>query len=122
MVRQVQAVILIAVLLWQSLGMLGSAAVEQRAGELTHVAVHWQSVEHHHHADHALHLGENDAAPEGGVAQHQHPDSGFTPTGLVLSHQFALAPTRSQSLVEALQTVWLSATLDGLLRPPKLLT
>jgi hypothetical protein len=121
MSTRVRAFILAAVLLWQSFGMLGSVTVAQRAAELTHLTVHSQSLDHHHHhhTDQALHLGEEDAMQEGGLAQHLHADSGVTPAGLLILFQLSLVLTRSISPLETPQTAWLSPTLDGPLRPPK---
>jgi hypothetical protein len=116
---KVRAFILAAALLWQSLGVLGSAAVAQRAGELMHITGHSQSLEHHHHADHSLHLDAENAVPEGGTAQHLHVDSGVTPAGLLVLFQLALVLTRSVSPLDTLPVVWSSPTLDGPLRPPK---
>ena len=113
MSRSLRALILLAVLLWQSMAMLGSMTVAQRAGELEHLAVHSQDVNHHHHADHALHMDDDN-----GLVQHLHADSGTNATGLLTSLQPSLAHSRSMSPLEASHVIWRSPTLEGPLRPP----
>lgn len=113
MSRSLRALILLAVLLWQSMAMLGSMTVAQRAGELEHLAVHNQDVNHHHHADHALHMDDDD-----GLVQHLHADSGTNATGLLTSLQPSLVHSRSMSPFEASHVIWHSPTLEGPLRPP----
>jgi len=49
--------IFLAVFLWQSLAMLGSTNIAQRAGDLDHMVALSQDANHHHHADHSLHNG-----------------------------------------------------------------
>ena len=113
MSRSLRAFILLAVLLWQSMAMLGQVTVAQRAGELEHLAVHSQDANHHHHADHALHMDDED-----GLVQHLHADSGTNATGLLNSLQPSLAHSRSMSPLEASHVIWRSPTLEGPLRPP----
>lgn len=106
---------LLAVLLWQSMAMLGSVTVAQRAGELEHLAVHCQDANHHHHADQALHMDDDDVA-----VQHLHADSGTHTAGLFNSLLPELARIRSMSPPAASHVIWLSPTLEGPLRPPML--
>jgi hypothetical protein len=113
MSRSLRAFILLAVLLWQSMAMVGSMTVAQRASELEHLAVHSQDANHHHHADHALHMDDDD-----GLVQHLHADSGTNATGLLTSLQLSLAHSRSMSPLEASLAIWRSPTLEGPLRPP----
>jgi len=113
MSRSLRAFILLAVLFWQSLAMLGSVTVAQRSGELEHLAVHSQDANHHHHADHALHMDDDDS-----LVQHLHADSGTHTTGLLTSLQPSLAHSRSMSPLEASHVIWHSPTLEGPLRPP----
>ena len=114
MSRSLRALILLAVLLWQSMAMLSSMTVAQRAGEMEHLAVHSQDTSHHHHhADHALHMDDDD-----GLVQHLHADSGTHATGLLTSLQPAVAISWSLSPVEASHVIWRSPTLEGPLRPP----
>ena len=113
--------IILAVLLWQSLGMLGSAAVAQQAGKLEHLMVHNQDADHHHHADHALHMdshADNLGADGDGPVQHLHADSGTNTTGPLTSFQPAVAAVRSMSPPQTRYALWRSPTLEGPLRPP----
>ena len=122
MIRRSRALFLLAVLLWQSLGMLGSAAVAQQAGKLEHLMVHSQDAEHHHHhADHALHMDDHadDLGADGdGPVQHLHADSGTNTTGLLTSFQPAVTAVRSMSPPVTRQALWRSPILAGPLRPP----
>lgn len=113
MLRSSRALILLAVFLWQSLAVLGSTNLAQRAGELEHLIAHCQDAGHHHHADQSLHMDDDD-----GPLQHLHADTNGNTTGLLTSLQLAVAGVRSMSPPEANHTVWLSPTLEGPLRPP----
>lgn len=74
--------------------------------------VHSQDTSHHHHADNAIHLSEDD-----GAVQHMHADSGAGSAALLPSMNPELA-VQSTSPPETISTRWLSPTLEGLLRPP----
>jgi DNA-binding phage protein len=77
--------------------------------------VHSQDANHHHHADHALHMDDDD-----GLLQHLHADSGTNTAGLLTSLLPAVSRIRSMSPPETSHSVWRSPTLEGLLRPPML--
>lgn len=113
MSRCFRALILLAVLLWQSMAMLGSVTVAQRVSETEHLAVHSQDSNHHHHADLALHMDD-----DGGAVQHLHADSGTSTAGLLTSLQPAIAVIASIPPPETNHAIWLSLTLEGPLRPP----
>ena len=113
MSRSFRALILLAVLLWQSMAMSGSVTVALRASELEHMAVHCQDAQHHHHADQALHMDDDDVA-----GQHLHADAGTNTAGLLTTMLPAMARIRSMSLPETTHAIWLSPTLEGPLRPP----
>ena len=113
---RLRAFLLLIVLLWQSAVVLGSVTVAQRAGEMTHLTVHAQNDDHHHHADHALHL-EADPNDEG-AGKHLHADSGGHPAGLLNAPLTSLAHCRAVSPAEQSHALWCSHTLEGPLRPP----
>lgn len=117
MITRLRVFFLVATLLWQALGMVGSVVAAQRAAELTHITVHTQSLDHHHHDDQVWYVSDGNAL-ECGVP-HLHADAGGTPPGILVYFQLAVVPTRSTSPLAARQVDWLSPTLDGLLRPPK---
>jgi hypothetical protein len=75
--------------------------------------VHCQDANHHHHADQALHLDDDDAA-----MQHFHADSGTHTVGLLTTAQPELARFRPISPPSASHVIWRSPTLEGPLRPP----
>lgn len=108
-----RALILLAVLLWQSVSMLGSWSVSQQVGNLEHLIVHCQDANHHHHADNALHMDD-----DGGPVQHLHADSGNSSAALLTSLHPSLANVRSMSPPDTSYAIWLSPTLEGPLRPP----
>ncbi len=115
MSRSLRALILLTALLWQSMAMFGSVTVAQRAGELEHMAVHFQDAQHHHHADQALHMDDDNG---GGGVQHLHADAGTNTAGLLTTALPVLARIRSMSPLETIHAIWLSPTLEGPLRPP----
>ena len=112
---RIRALLLLFVLVWQSVAMLGSVTVAQRAGEMTHLTVHAQDADHHHHADHALHM--EDQGDEG-AGKHLHADSGSYPAGLLSACLNSLAYSLAVSPAEPSHALWLSPTLEGPLRPP----
>ena len=114
MSRSFRALSLLAVLLWQSIAMLGSVTVAQRVGEIEHLAVHGQDANHHHHADQALHMDDDDDS----AVQHLHADSGISTAGLLTSFPPAVSRIRSMSPLETSHVIWRSPTLEGPLRPP----
>lgn len=108
------AFVLMTALFLQSAAAFGPAKAAQRAGDIEHLMVHCQDVEHHHHADNSLHLDDD------GSAKHSHYDYSNGSAALVNASNPALMDSGDSSLAEARPPLWISATVDGLLRPPKL--
>ncbi len=109
-----QAHLLIAIMLWQALSLLVPFSVSTQVEQLTHLSVHQQQVDHHHHDDASLHL-----ASDSDGTVHTHVDHGFQSGGLC-STAVEVAFVVLSSAVPAMpvaepQTVF----LDGLLRPPR---
>ncbi len=111
---RLHALVLLLAILWQSLGMLGSFSVSQRAGEFEHLTVHVQDTDHHHHADHSLHMDLDD----NGV-QHFHADAGSSGNAMPSSTWLHGVDRRTAGLPEDTPSWWLSPTLEGPLRPPQ---
>ena len=113
MIRRPFTLLFLAVFLWQSLAVLGTTNIVERAGELDHLVAHDQDANHHHHADQSLHMDGDD-----GPSQHQHADT--NPNTAVLLTAFQLAPISiaAFSPTEKNRTVWRSHTLEGPFRPP----
>ena len=109
-----RALILLTVLLWQSLAMLGTFSIRQRAGEMEHLTVHVQDQDHHHHADHTLHMD-----VEEGSAQHFHADAGSGGKGLLGTAWPKPLGAASMGVAQSPPALWLSPTLEGPLRPPQ---
>lgn len=114
MTQRLRALILLAALLWQSLGMLGTFSVNQRAGEFEHLTIHVQEADHHHHADHSLHMDVDESN-----MQHFHADAGSGGNGLLASTSTNLFDLSAMRLPDAPASLWLSPTLEGPLRPPQ---
>ena len=114
MTRRLRAITLFAVLVWQTLAMLGSFSISQRAGELEHLTVHVEEANHHHHADQTLHID-----VEENSAQHFHADSGTSGNALLAATSPSLLDTLTLSLPQSPADLWRSTSLDGLLRPPQ---
>ncbi len=114
MTHRLRALLLLAALLWQSLGMLGAFSVSQRAGELAHLTVHAQEADHHHHADHSLHMDVDE-----GAAQHFHADTGSGGHVVLASALPHPLDIRAMNLPDFSASLWLSPTLEGPLRPPQ---
>jgi hypothetical protein len=108
------AFVLLAALFLQSAAAFGPATIAQRTGDIEHLMVHCQDADHHHHADSSLHMDDD------GAVQHSHPDYSNSSAALVNVHNPALMDSGASSLAEAQPDLWISATVDGLLRPPKL--
>ena len=105
--------ILLAVFLWQSLAMLGSTNIAQRAGDLDHMVAHSQDANHHHHADQSLHMDDDD-----GPVKHVHADTNTNTALLLTAFQLAVIGVASFSPPETGHTAWSSHTLEGPFRPP----
>lgn len=117
MSRSFRAFLLLIAMLWQTLAWVTPYGVSERSNELAHLTVHVQELDHHHHADASLHMGE-----EVDSDIHLHPDSGAQSVGLFPSTErpvFALTPG---SLPCSINLEPLSVVLDGLLRPPQALS
>lgn len=109
-----KALLSIAVMLWQTLAWMTPFAVQAHSEQFTHMAVHQQGMDHHHHDDASL-----DLSSDSDSSLHFHADNGFQPAELnVLAARFEIPPL--DSTPAAVQpneppTVF----LDGLLRPPR---
>jgi hypothetical protein len=113
-----RALVLIAVMFWQSLSWAMPFVVEEQAQRLAHVMVHEEVVDHHHDDDDdSIHVAEAD-----NDAVHLHADGGIQPMGL-FSGLNAL-PTQALPAVQPQTVVRCppSVCLDGLLRPPQTAT
>lgn len=113
MYRRFRALVLLSVLFWQLMAACGAIGVTQRANEMAHLMMHGQDIQHHHHADLTPHL-DDDALG----TQHRHADSESSTVALMQSLQTTLASMRPVSAPQSIHTLWLSPTLEGLLRPP----
>lgn len=108
------AFVLLAALFLQSATSFGPETIAQRTGDIEHLMVHYQEADHHHHSDSSLHMEDD------GSAQHSHYDYGNSSAAFVNAPNPALIDLGASSLVEARPALWISATIDGLLRPPTL--
>ena len=113
MLLRLVAFVLLAALLLQSTTAFGPATIAQRAGDIEHLMVHCQDAVHHHHSDNSLHMDDD------GSAKHSHYDYSNSSAAIVNWLNPALMDSGASSLVEARHALWISATADGLLRPPK---
>ena len=117
MSRNLYTYLLLAALLWQVLATIGLVSTVQDANGFEHLTAHVRHTLHHHHGDSTIHL-EDSAASE----RHLHADSGTNSLALLSAEQAKLARLQSASPQEAESAVWLAPTLEGLLRPPMLLS
>ena len=108
------AFILLAALFLQSAVAFGPVTAAQQSGDIEHLIVHCQDADHHHHSDSSLHMDADGSAP------HSHPDYGSSSAALVNADNPARMDRGASFLGETLTTLWISATVDGLLRPPTL--
>ncbi len=113
MIRARITLIFLAVFLWQSLAVLGSTNIAQRAGDLDHMVAHSQDANHHHHADQSLHMDD-----DGGPVEHLHADTNTNTAVLLTSFQLAVISIATFSPPEKNRTAWPSHTLEGPFRPP----
>jgi hypothetical protein len=110
---RLRAIFLLMAIFWQSLSVLAPLTVATRATEMTHLAVHGQDADHHHHDDQALHMEEADEP-----MNHIHADAGFNTSGLLSTHLAAVTSARPLSPAWVEKSMGLSPFLDGPLRPP----
>lgn len=114
MSRKLRIFITLAAFVWQSLTMIGSVSVTHMVDAWEHQVVHAQDNPHHHHADQSLHMDDEDAV------HHLHPDLGNHTAGLLSEGWPEQARVRSMSLPPIAPAAWISAFLEGPLRPPML--
>ena len=112
MTQRLLAFVLLAALLLQTAVAFSLAPAAQRAGDIEHMLVHSQDADHHRHADSSLHM------EDGGGVHHSHPDYSSSSAALMNADGPTLLDAGSSSLAEAATTLWISATVDGPLRPP----
>jgi hypothetical protein len=121
MSRLQRALVLIAVMFWQSLSWGMPFVVKEQAQRLAHVMVHEEVVDHHHHHhnndDDSIHVAEAD-----NDAVHLHADGGIQPMGLFVG--LNALPTQALPAAQPKTVVRCppSVCLDGLLRPPQIAT
>ena len=116
MPNRLRTLLLLIALLWQSVGMASPFAVAQRSSQISHMLVHSQEVDHHHHDDRSLHL-----EASGSVDSHQHADEGMTPAGLLPSVVLHAPPLLPVSPAAPVVQRYSPPSLEGLLRPPSAL-
>lgn len=109
-----QALILIAVMFWQSLAWATPHLVAEQVQRLAHVMAHEEVVDHHHHNDESVHVQNTDSD-----AIHLHADSGFQPVGLAVDLTASATLTLPALLPRAVVACQPSVCIDGLLRPPQ---
>jgi hypothetical protein len=101
-------------MLWQTLALLTPFAVNAQAEQLTHMTVHQQEVDHHHHDDASLHL-----SSDGDASFHAHVDHGFQSAGLYTPSVAVAFVPHSSAVPAARFNEPQAVFLDGLLRPPR---
>lgn len=111
---RIRAILLLMVIMWQSVIAGSPLSATERADEFEHLALHAISTDHHHHADHSVHLEDS-----GGTAQHQHADGGLNTAGLLTTGWAAVDAFKPISPVEVVLSLAPAPPLDGLLRPPR---
>jgi hypothetical protein len=116
MTRSRCATFLILAVLWQALVWLTPWGQEQRVIDLANTVTHVQTLAHHHHDDHFLHMDDHVAE----AAQHQHANEAVQHMGLMpaVNDFFLNRPqsTRFPNSAAAIAAVF----LQGPLRPPQL--
>ena len=117
MSRSLHSLLLIFAIVWQSMAMLSPYAIEKMATSIDHGVLHTQEATHHHHDDASTHI--EDTA-EG--LHHQHADSGMSTLGLLSTITLSLSLAAPLAFIAALSATRSSPTLEGLLRPPRLLS
>lgn len=117
MTRFHRALLLLLVMLWQSLTLLASISVSDRAELYRHVAVHNQEVDHHHHDDRSQHIEKTAMSID-----HLHTDNGIESVAVVptlIAVRWFFKPMFPGFDVSGLHA---STFLEGPLRPPKALS
>ena len=114
MLRTHQALILIAVMLWQALSWVTPFVVAEQSQRLAHLVIHEEVIDHHHHHDESIHVQETD-----NDAVHLHADGGMQPIGLAACITTLAAPALPAAPPQTASICPSSVCLDGLLRPPQ---
>ena len=114
MLRPHQALILIAVMLWQALSWVTPFVVNEQSQRLAHLVIHEEVIDHHHHHDESIHVQETD-----NDAVHLHADGGMQPIGLAACMTTLAAPALPAAPPQTASICPPSVCLDGLLRPPQ---
>jgi hypothetical protein len=108
---------LLFAMLWQSLALARVGSTVNVLADMEHAALHWGEESHHHHDDGSYHLDDSNES-----AQHVFTDQVSATAALfaamprIVSHARAAAPAGGQEQVPP------SPDIDGLLRPPRLLS
>jgi len=100
-------------MLWQTMAVMTPYAVDARAEQLGHVAVHERHVGHHHHTDASQHLSTDQEQGLHVHADEFSPPVALAPWGLRTGAPLASSTGPSEDAVEPP-----SVYLDGPLRPP----
>jgi hypothetical protein len=99
---------------WQALLWLTPIGQSQQAVDLANLMAHTQSLDHHHHDDQSLHV---DDSADSQSQHHVHVDA--QPAGL-LPASLAQTVLKSPGSLPITHVVhWVSAWLQGPLRPPQ---
>lgn len=111
--RPLKALLLIAVMLWQTLAWVTPFGVQAQGEQMAHMTVHQQDRDHHHHDDESLHLSSDSDS-----AEHLHADDGFQPAGLsAVWADTGFPPLPGMPPVADVKSP-ATVFLEGLLRPP----
>lgn len=117
MSRSYRVWLLLIAIVWQTAAMLSPFSIEKVAANFDHIVLHSHEATHHHHDDQSAHIEDTD---EG--LQHLHADSGLQTPGLTPTMTSNLSVAQPVSPLVHLLLPRPSPTLDGLLRPPRLVS
>ena len=101
-------------MLWQSVALARFGSTVNVFADLTHAALHWQEVGHHHHDDGSYHLDDSSDSVQHVLCDHVCAANALLVTA---SHHF---PPLGSAVPGGLSKLLVpDPTLDGLLRPPR---
>ncbi len=116
--RRFIAFLLICLSLWQTALAAGlTQAVLAQDGDLAHLALHWQAEGHHHDDDGSIHADDSHDS-----IQHVMADCSMHHLGLIAVPAVTALEPAPQQVTQAASHLPPPPYLDGLRRPPRLLS
>jgi|688.fasta_scaffold322149_2 hypothetical protein len=117
MVRRFTVLLVLFAMVWQAVAMARPGSTVNVMSDLAHAALHWQEQAHHHHDDGSLHLDDSQASVLHVMLDHVTVTNALLPSG---PQEFPPGASERPCGPQGARTS--APFIDGLLRPPRLLS